>query len=250
VRIIAAANSIEDGAGSWTIAPAVANRMGHLEFPDPSVEEWSSWMLAGSKRYSGPVTNAAEEEAKVLEHWDDTWAVAAGVVTSFLQRRPGLLRDQPDASDPRSSGAWASPRSWSNATRALTSSIIHGLTDDERDMFISCFIGDGPAMELITWISDQDLADPMKVLSGEEKFEHDPTRLDRTMALLNACTALTLANEGKVRNEMARTLWALVDAVSATALDVGVPTVNILLENGLVGFPEATKVLAKLHIVV
>ena len=211
-RVIGAANPPEVAAGGFDLAPPVANRCGHIDWSAPTPDEHAAYMMSGSTggRESTKKTFDAEaEEARVLAAWPDAWAWAVGLETAFLRRRPGLKNKCPKAGDPKASKAWPSDRSWENATRALASARVNGLSEVVRDEFVTSFIGSGPANEWFAFIADSDLPDPSDVLDGKVRFSHDRTRLDRTAAVLTACVSLVTPNGAARRAERVSALWSL-----------------------------------------
>lgn len=120
VRVIGATNSTEDAAGGWDLAPAVANRLGHIQWQDPTIEDWTDYMLRGATTDQKDFIDLVAEEQRVLEAWPNAFAAGAGLVTSFLRRNRSKFRQQPKKSDAQSSQAWASPRCYDDKTEVLT----------------------------------------------------------------------------------------------------------------------------------
>lgn len=245
VRVIGATNETEDAAGGWDLAPAVANRLGHVDWPDPTVDEVKAYLIGGAENIIEQTSDANKIEKKVLDAWPEAWAKAAGQITAFLGIRPTLLRKQPNSGDPQASKAWPSPRTWEYATRALASSMVHNLPEDERDIFIASYIGEGACAELAAWLKDQDIPDPVSVLDGEEKFKHDKKRLDRTNAFLNSCVALVAPAKAAKRKERAVELWKVLGDVQKHAKDLTVPSMKVLADQNLTNFKEARPILAE-----
>lgn len=251
VRVIGAANPPEYAAGGFDLASAVANRIGHIEWTAPTIEEHAAYMLRGDAGEKVEATLDAEtEEARVEKLWPDAWAKARGLEVAFLSRRSNLKNACPKANDPKASRGWPSDRSWENATRAFASAEVHRLTESEREEFAAGFVGEGAASEFFAFATDQDLADPARVLDGKDKFTHSASRIDRTAALLSGCAALVTPAGATKRKERTEAMWGLVsDLVSSKSdLDVMVPPVQALVEAKLhAGGGTATKVLATLQ---
>lgn len=247
VRLIGATNETEDAAGGWDLSAAVANRLGHISFPDPRLKKWSVGLLREFIDEPDTTNHYSGEEARVLAARPAAWAKASGQVVSFIQKRPELIRKQPHSGDPQSSKAWPSPRSWDYATKALASAYIHGLNEDERDEFMGAYVGNAAIGEFATWFSEQDLPDPVNVLEETEKFVHDPMRLDRTNAVLNSCAALVIPADAENRTQRAKKLWAIVGEVGKDAQDVASTTAKLLIDAKLTSFKEAMDTLAKMN---
>lgn len=248
VRRMAAMNATEDAAGGWDLPPALANRFGHLPWEAPSVEHWTDWLLGGDEDAPNKSIVAAEkEEARVLANWTLPWSRARGTVAGFIRRRPELLHKQPGLGDPNLSKAWPSRRSWEFATRAMASAELHGLSDVDSEEFISAFIGVAAAAELSQYVREADLPDPEELLDGKVKWEHNPRRLDLTMAVLGACASLVQNKDAPKRKERAGALWTIMAPIVKDAADVVVPAGRVLCKAHLSGLPEARPVLARIQ---
>lgn len=251
VRRIGAANPPEIAASGFELAPPVANRCGHIDWEAPSVDEHAAYMLRGNTGSGGEATqpmNAKTEEERVLAAWPEAWAVAVGLETAFLRRRPELKNQCPKAGDVKAGRAWPSDRSWENATRALAASTVHGLTPAQREEFVSAFIGAGPGGEFFTFIAEADLPNPADLLDGKVSFKHNPVRLDRTAAVLSACVALVTPAQAQHREKRLEALWTMLgDLVRGKAdMDVLVPSAMALAQAHLLR-KASTKVLSDLN---
>lgn len=252
VRVIGAANPPEKAAAGFDLPPPVANRAGHIDWQAPTPEEHTSYMLNATTAGMDTVQatrSAKAEEARVLKEWPEAWARAVGLETAFIKRRPDLKNKCPAAGDPKAGRAWPSDRSWENATRALASSIVHGLTMAERDEFVAGFIGHGPAHEFFGFIDAADLPDPAEVLDGKVKFTHDKARLDRTAAVLNSCVALIAPAGAAKRDVRAENFWKLVLELmeERSAMDILVPPTYELVKVGLHGKKGGADYLSKIQ---
>lgn len=245
VRVIGAANPTGQAAGGWEIAAAQANRMGHLIWEGPDVDAWRLYILSIGQKLKEEHESAEKEEKRVLALWDAAFATSCGLATAFLRRRPELLHKMPVDGDPAQSRAWASPRTWEYAARARASAEINSLDANAKDELVSAFIGDGPAGEWATFIEEADLPDPVALLDGKTKFTHNPSRLDRTVAVLDACAALITPKHAEKREERVKKLWKIIEAVSEEAKDVVLPAVQSMVLAGLTGTNRA--MMAKLQ---
>lgn len=249
-RFLLAMNATQDAAGGWQLAAPLANRMGHLKWEAPAVESFTSYLMGGGA--SIPVHREVDpvlEAAAVRNAWSDAWAMAAGVIGGFLHARPNLLLKMPPSGSPEASKAWASPRTWDFATTAYAASIIYDLTDEEAQDSIRAFVGTGPATELYSWRRNADLPDPRQLLTKQIKFAHNPARLDRTAAVLTACTAMVLSEKDPAaKTSMAGALWGIHGDIMVTAPDIAMGSVVQLCQQKLmIGNPDAYKVLAKME---
>ncbi len=248
VRVVAAANPVETAPGVYEMDPAEANRMAHFDWPLPSVQEWTQWALAGCNGGSGdeqPLDAEAEEERVEME-WPAAFAGAVGRVTAFLRAYPSLMHKQPPDGDPARGRAWPSHRSWELAMRALAGSRIHGLSEDDTDTVLAAFVGAPAASQYADWLAKANLPDPVAVLDGG-KFEHDPDRLDRTVAVLASCAALVAPKQAEKRLQRAARLWTLIGEVAKATPDITEPAATTMIDANLQTVKEAIPVLAKLY---
>jgi len=248
VRVVAAANPVETAPGVYEMDPAEANRMGHLDWPTPSAEEWGAWAISGCNG-SGDAAplSAAAEEARVMVAWPEALAVATGRVTAFLRSFPDLLCRQPPEGNPARGRAWPSPRSWELGLRALAGASIHRLDESDTDELLAGFVGAPAAQQYATWLSAARLPDPIAVLDGREPFEHDPDRLDRTAAVLGACAAMVVPPQAEQRDRRAIRLWIIMGGVAQSAVDIVEPAAVALVKAGLgETIREARPVLARM----
>lgn len=249
IRVVGACNPVNQAAGGWDLAPPVANRFGHVDWSKPSAEKWSAWLLDSDPTQSRKITatNAALEEKRVLGAWSVPFAKAKGLISTFIQRRPELLHQMPNANDPNMSRSWPSHRTWEMATLALTSSEVHALSDEERDLFVASFIGNGAMTELVAFQAANDLPNPADVLDGKTPWEHDPERLDRSMAVFSSCAALVTSDEkSKPDSPRVRALWELMESALDDAADVLVSASRPIMKARLHTDKKAIKVMARL----
>lgn len=254
VRVIACANEAIDAPGGYEFASAVANRPCHLNWPDPDVDAWSTFMLTGANLLARQAEAHLEKESaesverRVLEVWSETFAQAAGAMTGFVQSKR-TLRVQPAEGDPQRGKAWPSPRTMEFATVALASSNVHGLNQAEGDAFVAGYVGEAFASEWSRWRVEADLPNSADFLDGRATFEHSNYRIDRTAAVLQGCIAL-LADESKPkRKPRTRALYKFLDSVGDEALDsIADVVVGSLYNLNLVApFPEARPILRRLR---
>lgn len=243
IRCVACMNPTDDAANGWDIAPPLANRFGHVQWPAPDVKAWTEYMLGGNEVPKAGFS-AEKEEKNCQESWGQNWAWASGLVTSFLRSKQSLLLKQPLSSDPAASEAWPSPRSWENATRAMAGGRLHGLDNIQRFEMVAAFVGAGAASELDAYSHNMDLPDTEALLDGKVTWKHDPARLDRTCAVLSSCGALLVATDVK-RKERIASLWSLLANLIEDVPDIIYPVAKVMVKNlaAEVTSPNAIKVL-------
>lgn len=244
VRMTLAMNETKDAAGGFEIAPPLANRMGWIEWENPTQQEFTQFLLNGGKTAAQDRVDPIAEEAAVDAAWTKAFAVAAGEVSGYLQRQPSALLRRGKGNDRQ----WPSPRTWELATRALAGAYVYDLTELELATACSAFVGSGTFGEFYTWKKDADLPDPEKLLDGQATFQHKAARLDRTAAVLTACTALVTPEAAANRKPRSERLWSLIKDMTSDATDVCLPSIVSLCHARLfVGCDVAYKVLASVE---
>lgn len=229
IRIVAAANPVEQVAGGWSISPPMANRFLHYNWNGVSYDQWHNFMTDSMEETDRSATKLSDDQ------WVDAYARTKGVVLSFLRSRPTLLGPCVPSNPDKASGPWESPRTWEMATRIMA---YCNATKKQYIELLAGLIGSGTAKEYSSYEMYADLPAPQKVLQGKVSFRHDPKRLDRTLALLTS-----VALYAGERQDLAPRAWEVIDEVSAEARDVAVPAIKFLIAKGLVNSKEARKAL-------
>lgn len=167
VAIVAAANPPEHAAGGWDLAAPLANRLMHLHVTaDP--DTWVTGMMTG---FALPAPRTVHVRSRART------ATARAQIAAFIRTRPGLLHAFP--ADAAATGqAWPSPRTW-----AMTADVLAVLPEQDADARLAAatgLVGDGPAIELVTWLAEADLPDPAAVLADPAAVawaDLDPSRV-------------------------------------------------------------------------
>lgn len=155
-RIIATANRREDKSGASILPAALRNKMLILTL-EPNILEWSEWARA----------NKISEE-----------------IISFLNFKPMLLSTYPKDAD--ASGAFATPRSWSNLGREAESMGTPIL--DLPAELCNGFVGSGAAVELRAYLRVWRKFPNIKaiLMNPEKELPHPPKEPDVMIALVSA----------------------------------------------------------------
>lgn len=263
VRCVGAANPPDVSAAGYELSSPVANRLGHVVWEAPSVDEHANYMLApehstGATRAAASRDKATAEEDRVMKHWPEEWARAIGLETGFLRTQSTWKNKCPKPGDPKGGRAWPSDRTWTMATRALASARVQNklstdpdrprMTEADVEEFVASFVGDQAANAFFGWVARQDLPDPAAVLDGKVRFDHDSDRLDRTLAILTSGVALVLPKDAKRRNERAEALWTLMGEIAQdeAVQDVLVYPAHLLTKNILYKSKASGPVVRKL----
>jgi MoxR-like ATPase len=187
-RIIAAANPPDLAVGGWAIEPAMANRWAHINWPAP-YREWSLWAHAQT-------------------------SPALQLIADYIDAVPEALLQVPQ--DVRSrSGAWPSPRAWSNAA-----ALIDAAKGDTQVAALT--VGSMAAQTFVQWAAMRDVPSVADMLSGARAI---PDRPDAFAQAVNALAAN--ANE----ETLARTIELLTAAVSVDPTVVGLATRAMVQRN-------------------
>lgn len=182
-RIVAAANPADVAAGGWELEPPTANRFCHLTH-QPDLDTFLDGLAGGFDHAT------AQRDTTGLRAGDATdRARATGQIAGFLRARPHHFQNCP--TDPaEGGGAWPSPRTWHHLQRLLAF-----LPDDAveaRHAAAAGLVGEGAAVELLTWMRHSDLPDPAAVLDGDEPFDAH-ARDDQVFAVLSGVAAVAVA---------------------------------------------------------
>ncbi|UBU12674.1 AAA family ATPase [Nonomuraea gerenzanensis] len=234
VQVVAAANPPEEAADGWEPAPPLANRFVHLDWPVDGRQ------IARGLAMGFPVPSLAgfarpASREQVME--------ARATVAAFLEIRPALALRVPSSSgtwggsssmggasagNPPDRGAWnagapgsaghgwPSPRSWEAAAKLMAACKAAGASPDVLAVLVAGAVGEGAALEFLSWLEHLDLPDPMAVLAGPDAFEL-PRRGDRAFAVLTSVVAVAVA-AGDV--ERWNAAWRVIAKAARTAPDV------------------------------
>lgn len=216
VSIIAAANPPEEAAGGWDLSAPLANRFCHIYW-DLSPNEWIEGFATGFKEEKIPLLPGS---------WKEKVSKTKTLITAFIHARPQLLLQMPKE-ESQVGKAWPSPRSWEMAAYLYTAAEAAGVSEDVKTMLVSGSVGEGPAIEFITWVKDLDLPDPEDVLAHPEKFVL-PQRGDKAYAVLSAVAHAVVENSTEERWLAA---WKVLhSAVNQGGKDIAAAVVRILAQ--------------------
>ena len=240
VRPLLAANPTELAVCGVDLAAPTSNRMGHLWWEGPSLDEWE----AALDRDGAPLVaeNALEVEAEVERQWPAAYARARKIVLGYLRKVPGNANQCPKPGSPDSSAAWPSLRSWEFAMRALASSAIHGLSEEQRDGFVASFVGRPVAVAFLAWLRDADLPDALDVLDGRVRWSPNPARPDRTQTVFALLADALSRDNGPQALARGRVFWqAVIAAEDCPDLALRAVTKLAVCTSGINQLPEAVQ---------
>jgi AAA domain (dynein-related subfamily) len=178
VRVVAAANPPERAADGWDLTPPLANRLLHIDYA-PTTEDWIDGMASGFPVPAPGLVGEPDPQRR---------AGARAEVAAFIRTRPDLLHVYP-TNDTATGRAWPSRRTWT-----MTADVLALL--DRQDTAAALvtatgLVGEGPAIEFLTWRAHADLPDPADVIADPEAIAWDDLARDpsRAWAVLSGVVA-------------------------------------------------------------
>lgn len=241
VAVIAACNPPSRGQATRSLESAAANRFCHLDV-EADHNAWATAQVAGwggdekgaFDLPSGETLRKAETRARTL-------------VSAFIRRKKDLLEAPPD--NPVAAGkAWPSTRTWEAARRLHATAMALGLGPEDLQALIAGCVGDGAAIEYMTFIQDADLPDPEELLADPKSYTPPKGRVDKTVTAL---TGVAGALESKLDDARWKASWVLVqrclDADQADAAIVGGDMFLACYNRKTKRSPEETKGLTPPH---
>jgi len=210
VHVIAIANPPESATFSAELRPPIANRFFHITW-DFDADEWLTHMATGfTDTHVAPLEDLTTTETVYRENM-------MRVVTEYLKTsrhalNPGVPKDPTLAS-----GAWASPRSWTNLARTLSCVPIGEGFEETRARIATGCVGEENAMKFLSWCRSRDLYDPAEAIANPETIPWDTARPDALFALLSAVASIG-EQAGEADNT---TTWRKAILVTAVAADHG-----------------------------
>jgi hypothetical protein len=208
VRVVAAANPPDQAADGWDLALPLANRFCHLD-----------WSVGAAAFAAGLTSGWRTPDVPTLPPgWTAELPAARGVLAAFIYARPTLLLAVPD--NAAAGRAWPSPRSWDLAARLLAAGRAAGVGAETVAVLVAGCVGDGPALEFLSYLDGLDLPDPEALLADPATFEV-PDRGDRALAVLSAVAAAVSSDPTPARWlagwEVVGTAARILPDVAATA---------------------------------
>jgi len=229
VRVVAAANPPEQAADGWELAPPLANRLVHVDWP-VEARQVAQGLAVGFPRPTLTGMGSPPDGALAV--------TARATVAAFLHARPALVLQVPEAASAASRG-WPSPRSWEAVATLLAACGAAKASDEARAVLVAGAVGDGPALEFLSWLEHADLPDPELVLADPDAFEL-PERSDRAFAALTAVAAVAIARGDAASWSAA---WRVLAKATRAAPDVATLVARTLARHRPNGAPLPTAVL-------
>jgi hypothetical protein len=124
------------------------------------------------------------------------------------------------------------------AARLLAAAAEAGSDDLVRSLLVRGAVGQGPGIELLTWLVEADLPDPEVVLADPDSFSL-PERGDRAFAALASIAAAVAADPTPERWQRG---WAVFGRAAESALDVAAAASRALVRCRPPGAPVPSEV--------
>ena len=227
VAVVAAANPPEQAASGWELSAPLANRFCHLD-----------WVVEGRFVAEGLSGGWPSPPVRPLgSDWQRRIDVARSWVGSFIRVRPTLAVAVPEDAA-RAGKAWPSPRTWDMAARLLAASEAAEADDLVRSLLVRGAVGQGPGVELLTWLAEADLPDPEVVLLSPDTFVL-PERGDRAFAALSSIAAAVAAEPTPERWQRG---WVVFGRAADTVLDIAAAASRALVRCRPPGVPVPPEV--------
>jgi len=226
---VAAANPPEEAAEGWDLAPPLANRLVHLDWPV------DARAVANGLAVGFPAPTLFLSGGPSLTHQ----VAARAAVAAFLQVRPALVLQVPKVAALASRG-WPSPRSWEAVAVLLAACEASGASEEVRAALVIGAVGEGPAIEFLSWLANADLPDPEAVLADPDGFVL-PQRSDRAFAALTAVASVAVAHGDAASWGAA---WRVVAKAADDAADVAALVARTLADARPPGADLPSEVLA------
>jgi MoxR-like ATPase len=159
VAVVAAANKPEHTSGALPLPPPSANRLIHIDWPDPDPRAWVKGLLLGWQALRPDLA-----KVKLSKNWKKSPKLhgARQDIADFMSTI-GELSEMPKDTG-QEHFAWPSPRSWDNAALALGAARSVGASDDVQFALLSGAVGQAQALEFMAYTTQKDLPDPEEIL--------------------------------------------------------------------------------------
>lgn len=226
----AAMNPADQAAGGFDLAAPLANRMIHIP-----------WATDTNTVIQGFMDDWPEISIPRLpSNWREYKRGIQALVASFFRHMPQRCHAFPNEESKRSE-PWPSPRTWYEFVVPSLAACEAAKVNDEVEMIlVAGSIGEGTALEFLTWRRNLDLKDPEELLKDPKLFEiYD--RPDKTFATLNGVVAAAVGNLTPARWENA---WKILfHCAEKGHVDLAAAACRALAKNRKGNLPNVQKYL-------
>ncbi|MCP2364066.1 hypothetical protein HD597_011086 [Nonomuraea thailandensis] len=163
VQVVAAANPPEEAADGWDLAPPLANRLVHLNWPVDG-RQIARGLAVGFP--TPPLAGFARPPSP------EQTMQARATVAAFLEVRPALALQVP----PVGGQGWPSPRSWEATAKLMAACKAAGAPAEVLAALVAGAVGEGAALEFLSWLEHLDLPGPDGGAGGPGRVRAAPAR--------------------------------------------------------------------------
>jgi MoxR-like ATPase len=222
VRMVAAANPPDQAAGGWELAPPLANRFFHIEWPAPDTPDWIEGYLQG---WPNPdLVNLSRDPKRN----DEALQMQKSLTAGYLNTQPQDLLNMPK-NDEELGKAWPSPRTWEMMDKLVAVANASGL-QQMRLKLVKGSIGEAVGKKYFTYLRDLNLPNPEDLLRDPDSLQ----RMERGDQLFATLTAVTYAViNGKKDNDRYTAGWKVLNrAAQINSVDIAAGAARRLAEYG------------------
>lgn len=208
VRMAAAANPPESGAGAHMFEAPLANRFMHVFMDEPSGRQWMKWFL-GTNETLPVLSNAMQQ---VQQGWSTHWPDIQGLWAAFFgTHREDLLYELPPVGSDKRGYAWPSPRTIVWGAHALTTARCLGMSTSIQEEVLAGVVGDSVASTLLTYMTEANLPKPIHMV--DHGWRPDAARMDIAFGAFASLGAFFKNNPKMERKEQrAVRAWQIMQA--------------------------------------
>lgn len=220
VRLIAAANPVEEAADGWDLSAPTANRLCHIDWKF-DVDEWL--MGVGNGFETTPTYTLDELIGKANP---TNRALAYSQVTGFLRERGSEHLNPPVPKDPAKAGkAWPSPRSWSNVIDVMAE--LNPRDDDAILLVVKGLVGEAAAKEFFAWRELASLPNPDEVLADPANAVDWSQRPDVLFAVARSVTYIVVSRG--TEDMYAKAFRVMAEFEARSKSDIALPSLKELI---------------------
>ena len=93
-----------------------------------------------------------------------------GVGSGLREQPPGIPQPAFPTTTRPHRGGWPSPRSWESLAKCQAICDVAGADDAVRMLIAAALVGEGAAVEYMSYVRDLDLPDPLDLLADPDSF--------------------------------------------------------------------------------
>ncbi len=211
IHRVAAANPPDQAAGGWELSPPLANRWAHFDWR----VNYEAWADGATTRWR----NQSVDDIPVLpDDWGKNISQTLALVAAYIHRSPASLFHLPE-SEAQAGRAWPSPRTWEMAAIVLAAAQSVGATEDVEAAVMAAAVGNGAALQFLTWRKSLDLPEPAWLLENVDSYDL-PKKPDVVYAIISSALSLVCLDESNLQKYWYPAWKLLSKVVRGSAPDV------------------------------